>query len=143
MSDDAARITLLRRIEWFDTDAAGIYHWATAFRLVEAAEAALHERLGIRERTFGRTPRVHVEADFHRELRFYDAVELELAVAEVGRCSLRYDFELRPEGESEPAADGAVVVVHTDEDGEGATPWPDELGERLSEGGDQGRVRGT
>ena len=39
---DPARILLRRRIEWMDTDAAGIYHWTTVFRLAEAAEAALH-----------------------------------------------------------------------------------------------------
>ena len=44
---DPARVLLQRRIEWMDTDAAGIYHWTTAFRLAEAAEAVLHTALGI------------------------------------------------------------------------------------------------
>jgi hypothetical protein len=54
-----ASSTIPRRIEWIDTDARGIYHWVTVVRYVEAAEALLHDRLGIRQRTFGRTPRVH------------------------------------------------------------------------------------
>ena len=85
-----ARIVLRRRIEWIDTDAAGIYHWTTAFRLAEAAEAALHTALGIADRTFGVTPRVSVAAEFQRPLRFNDPVEVELAVAAVGRSSVRY-----------------------------------------------------
>src|SRR5439155_1605167 len=77
---DPARVTLRRRIEWIDTDAAGIYHWTTAFRLAEAAEAALHTALGIADQTFGATPRVGVAPDFRRSLRFNDAVDVELAV---------------------------------------------------------------
>lgn len=153
MTDDPARITLVRRIEWSDTDAAGVYHWSTVFRLVEAAEAVLHDRLGIREHTFGRTPRVHVSCDFRRELAFYDAVRTELVVAEVGRTSVRYAFSLyavgekepasegEPDPEEEPAAEGEMVAVHvTGAPGGTADPWPPELRERLTGGGDQGRV---
>lgn len=144
MSDTPASVTLIRRIEWMDTDAAGIYHWSTTFRLVEAAEAVLHERLGIRERTFGRTPRVHVSADFHRELEFFDAVELHLSVASLGRTSARYTFTLRPEGEADPAAEGEMVIVHVSESREGQpTPWPSDLRDRLLDGGSQGRVDGV
>lgn len=140
MSDDPARIALVRRIEWSDTDAAGVYHWSTVFRLVEAAEAVLHDRLGIREHTFGTTPRVHVSCDFRRELSFFDAVRTELRVAEVGRSSVRYTFTLYPEGEESPAAEGEMVAVHVSGQPAGsAEPWPPELRERLVAGGDQGR----
>ena len=60
---DPARVVLRRRIEWMDTDAAGIYHWTTVFRLAEAAEAALHTALGIADFTFGATPRVAVAGE--------------------------------------------------------------------------------
>ena len=73
-------ITIRRRIEWMDTDAAGIYHWTTAFRLGEAAEAELHTRLGIAHLTFGRTPRVAIQAEFRSPLRFNDEVDVELTV---------------------------------------------------------------
>lgn len=143
MTGAPARIALLRRIEWMDTDAAGIYHWSTVLRLVEAAEAVLHDRLGIREHTFGRTPRVHLTCDFHRELRFFDAVRTELAVARVGRASARYTFTVLPGEESEPAAEGEMVVVHVSgSPGGRPAPWPSELRERLLGGGDQGRVEG-
>lgn len=141
MTDAPASITLVRRIEWMDTDAAGVYHWSTVFRLVEAAEAVLHDRLGIRDHTFGRTPRVHVSCDFHRELRFFDAVRTTLTVAKVGRTSVRYAFTLVPEDGGDPAAEGEMVAVHvTGSPGGTADPWPPELRERLESGGDQGRV---
>jgi len=96
---DPARITIRRRIEWMDTDAAGIYHRTTAFRLAEAAEAALHTALGIADRTFGATPRVAVEASFRRSLRFNDPADVQLAVARIGRSSVHYDLAITgPEG---------------------------------------------
>lgn len=148
-----AKITVARRVEWSDTDAAGVFHWNTAFRMVEAAEALLHERLGVRERTFGATPRVHVEASFNREFRFFDRVEVELSVASVGRTSLRYAFALRPYDEegpttepdeagepaSKPAVHGELVIAHvTGQPAGSPTPWPPDLRARFEEGGDQG-----
>lgn len=139
MPDAPASITLVRRIEWTDTDASGAYHWSTVFRLVEAAEAVLHDRLGIRERTFGTTPRVHVSCDYRRELTFFDAVRTVLTVAEVGRSSVRYAFSVFPAEEAEPAAEGEMVAVHVPESpGGGAEPWPPELREPLVGGGDRG-----
>lgn len=141
MSDDPARVTLVRRIEWGDTDAAGVYHWATVFRLVEAAEAVLHDRLGIRGYTFGTTPRVHVSCDFRRELSFFDAVRVELAVTDVGRSSVRYAFTLAREGEEGSAAEGELVAVHVSgQPGGTSAPWPGEIREKLADGGDLGRV---
>lgn len=141
MTDRSARIELVRRIDWTDTDAAGVYHWSTVFRLVEAAEAALHDRLGIVDYTFGLTPRVHVACDFRRELSFHDAVRTEFEVADVGRSSVRYRFVLIREGEDEPAAEGEMVGVHVSGQPDGTSePWPEEIRERLAGGGDQGRV---
>jgi acyl-CoA thioesterase FadM len=84
-----ARITVRRRIEWIDTDAAGIYHWTTVFRLAEAAEAALHTALAIEQVTFGFTPRVATSFDYRSPLRFNDCVEVRFAVESVGRTSVR------------------------------------------------------
>src|SRR4051795_9415540 len=114
---DPARIVLRRRIEWMDTDAAGIYHWTTVFRLAEAAEAALHTALGIADFTFGATPRVAVEASFARPLRFNDPVKVALAVTALGRTSVGEGLGLtgggglpRPDG---PRADrGRVRARH-------------------------------
>jgi acyl-CoA thioesterase FadM len=85
---DPARIRLRRRIEWIDTDAAGIYHWTTVCRLAEAAEAELHTALGIADITFGATPRVAVALNFQRPLHFNDKVEVDLRVDSVGRSSI-------------------------------------------------------
>src|SRR5919204_4241742 len=94
-----ASIVVQRRIEWPDTDASGMYHNTAAFRFIEVAETALLDRLGFVHEIYGRHPRVHIEADFLRPLRFRDLVDVELRVAGVGRTSVTYEFELRNGGE--------------------------------------------
>lgn len=132
---DPARIVLRRRIEWMDTDAAGIYHWTTAFRLAEAAEAALHTALGIADFTFGATPRVRVEATFARSLRFNDPVEVNLAVAAIGRSSVEYAMSIDADGGT--AAQGTVKTVLVDRETGRAIAWPDDVRAKLSAGGPQ------
>jgi acyl-CoA thioesterase FadM len=136
MLSDPARVVLERRVEWMDTDAAGIYHWTTAFRFAESAEAALHTALGIAEVTFGATPRVHVEADFERALVFNEVVEVDLAVRAVGRTSVEYGLVIA--GGAGPAVAGTIKACFIDRSTRRAVPWPDEIRERLSSGGLQG-----
>jgi len=109
-SDDAAipaSIRIRRRVEWMDTDAAGIYHWSTVIRFAEAAEAELHNALGIAEITFGATPRVRAGFDFRRPLRFNDRATIDFSVQEVGRSSVRYRVVLSDDEErrAPPRAD--------------------------------------
>jgi acyl-CoA thioester hydrolase len=130
---DPARVVIRRRIEWMDTDAAGIYHWTTVFRLAEAAEAAMHTALGIPNETFGASPRVAVSATFTRPLRFNDPVEVELAVESIGRSSLVYRLAIASEGE--PAAEGSLTIVFIDRSTGRAAPWPPAIRERLAGGG--------
>jgi acyl-CoA thioesterase FadM len=132
---DPARVVLRRRIEWMDTDAAGIYHWTTVFRLAEAAEAALHTALGIAEFTFGATPRVAVQATFARPLRFNDPVDVNLEVAALGRTSVEYAMSIA--ADSGTAAQGTVKTVLIDRETGRAVAWPDDVRAKLSAGGPQ------
>jgi YbgC/YbaW family acyl-CoA thioester hydrolase len=125
----AAAITIERRIEWIDTDAAGIWHYSTAIRFVEAAEAELHRRLGIIDKTFGHIPRAHVEFDFHRTVRFDDVVQIALEVSAVGNTSVTYVVVMSCEGD--PVAAGQVVAVLIDDAGK-PTPWPGHVREALN-----------
>jgi YbgC/YbaW family acyl-CoA thioester hydrolase len=126
-----AAITLQRRLEWCDTDAAARWHHSTIWRFAEAAETELHRRLGIIDRTFGFTPRRRVEAEFHTPLRFDDVVTVELRVTAVGRTSATYEVILSVE--ERRAASATMVVVFTDADGR-PQPWPDDLARALRDG---------
>src|SRR2546427_1222840 len=104
-----ASIVVQRRIEWPDTDASGMYHNTAAFRFIEVAETALLDRLGFVHDVYGRHPRVHIEADFLRPLRFRDQVDIELRVVAVGRTSVTYEVEMRSGGAA--AGRGRAVAV--------------------------------
>jgi acyl-CoA thioester hydrolase len=130
---DPARIVLRRRIEWIDTDAAGIYHYTTVFRLAEAAEAELHARLGIDPLTFGASPRLKVSATFHRALKFNELVDVELEVTAIGRSSLEYRFSISKQGEV--ASDGEILLCFIDRTTGRSAPWPEDVRRALTAGG--------
>jgi Predicted thioesterase len=134
-SEEPARVRIRRRVEWAQTDAAGHHHWTAVLHWAEQAEAVLHERLGIAERTFGREPRVNVSVDFTARLWFRDLVDIELAVVEVGTTSARYAFTVERDGE--PAANGTLVTVHVDQGTGRPARWPDDLRAALTSGGRQ------
>lgn len=129
-----ASVEVRRRVEWADTDAAGHHHNTAVLRWLEHAETVLHERLGIAEQTFGKTPRVRIEMDFTERLYFRDIVVIQLAVAAVGRASLTYSFEVTRAGTV--AARGRLVIVYA-ATGQGAQPWPEQIRQALTEAGPQ------
>jgi acyl-CoA thioester hydrolase len=118
-------ITIERVVEWYDTDAAGHQHHSAIMRWAEAAEAELLRRHGL-DGLFGRTPRVRYEVNYRAKLTFGQTVRILLRVADIGRTSLRYVFEVRTAADA-PAADGVIVIVHTGTPSSPATPWPEEI----------------
>lgn len=127
------RATHRARVEWIDTDAAGIHHNTTIARYAEAAEAALMRGLGL-EAYFAVAPRVRYEVDFLAPLRFGDEVEATVCVEQVGRTSLTLGFEVwgGPTGAAPSrSARGRYVTVHLDRASGVATPWPDDWRARL------------
>lgn len=121
----AASLTLSRRVQWMDTDAAGIWHYSTIIRWAEEAETELHRHLGIMGHTFGVTPRARVEFEFAKALRFDDAVDITIEVARLGTSSIEYAVAVSHEGEV--AATGRVVTVLVDPETGRSRPWPEEL----------------
>src|SRR6188768_2934214 len=91
---------LTRRVEFAETDMAGIVHFSNFFRMMEAAEHAFFRSLGasIHTHEAGNTvgwPRVSASCDFRRPLRFEEEVEIHLLITEVRSRSLRYLFIFR------------------------------------------------
>src|SRR5437016_11329954 len=91
---------VVRRVEFVDTDMAGIMHFANFFRFMEAAEHEFVRSLGLsinielegRRITF---PRVHASCDYKAPLRFEDEVEIAVRVRERRAKSIAYDFTFR------------------------------------------------
>lgn len=90
---------LKRRVEFFETDMAGIMHFSNFFRFMESAEHAFYRSLGLSvnaEKALGvGWPRVHASCDYTRPLRFEDEVEIHLLVREVRSKSIHFEFVFR------------------------------------------------
>ena len=94
-SAKTANFRTTRRIEFGDTDAAGIAHFSRYFTLMEEAEHELLRSFGLSvvwERD-GETiswPRVSASCDFSGSARFEDELTLEVSVERLGAKSVTY-----------------------------------------------------
>jgi acyl-CoA thioester hydrolase len=107
---------LTRRVEFSETDMAGIMHFSNFFRMMEAAEHAFFRSLGfsIHERGAGETigwPRVSATCDYQQPLRFEEEVEIHLLVAELRTRAIRYEFIFRKVGGEGEIARGQISAV--------------------------------
>jgi YbgC/YbaW family acyl-CoA thioester hydrolase len=123
VNDYPASVTVCRRVEWQDTDAAGHYHHSTVIRWVESAETVLHERLGLTE-LMAILPRVRYEVDYLARLYYRDEVEVAVGVSGIGETSARFAFEVTRVADDLLAARGQFVVVHIERASAGKVPWP-------------------
>jgi len=103
---------LRRRVQWSETDAAGIVHFSWFFRYMEEAEHALWRDAGLsiapRGSEYG-FPRVATSFDFLRPLRFEDEFDVHIKVAAIGQKSIRYSCVLTRG--TERLATGALTIV--------------------------------
>ena len=96
--------TMRRRVQFAETDMAGVLHFANYFRLMEELEHAFWRSLGLtvylRDRRLHLSwPRVATNCEYYSPLRFEDEVDLKLTVTKVGKTSLNYEVEFRRDGE--------------------------------------------
>ncbi len=88
-----------RRVEFMDTDMAGIAHFTAYFRYMETAEHELFRSLGLaaatrdKDRRLG-WPRVSCGFDFVSALRFQNAFEVHLGITRIGRRSVTYQADI-------------------------------------------------
>lgn len=87
-----------RRVQFHETDLAGIAHFSWYFKYMEEAEHALWRSVGMSiappKPEFG-FPRVNATCDFKAPLRFEDEFEVHIIVEKIGRRSIRYACTIR------------------------------------------------
>jgi 4-hydroxybenzoyl-CoA thioesterase/acyl-CoA thioester hydrolase len=103
-----------RRVEFCQTDAAGIAHFSFFFESMEQAEHELLRSLGLSVMaSAGESslswPRVNARCDFRRAVRFEDVVEIAVEVARLGTKSVTYRF--RFSHGDQPVAEGEMTSV--------------------------------
>jgi YbgC/YbaW family acyl-CoA thioester hydrolase len=130
-----------RRVEFSDTDMAGIMHYSNFFRFMETAEHGFYRSLGfsvVDEKMHPRVgwPRVHASCDYRKPLRFEDLVEIHLLVREKKSKALSFQFRFRKLGGGPPeeVARGALTIVcvsHAPDGTMKAVPIPPEIADRI------------
>ncbi len=129
MTGMATPFRIVRRVEFGDTDMAGIMHFANFFRFMEVAETAFLRARGLSvawtENGVGYGfPRVSAACDYEKPLRFEDEAVIAVTLEKVGAKSLSYRFEFSRDGQ--PIAVGRMSGVYCRK-GPGGTIEPLEI----------------
>jgi 4-hydroxybenzoyl-CoA thioesterase/acyl-CoA thioester hydrolase len=114
-----------RRVEFRDTDAAGIMHFSAYFAHMEAAEHELLRSLGLSvvmrdEQGTISFPRVAASCDYSGAARFEELLDIEVRIERIGEKSVTYAFRFT-RNDQEIAA-GKMTSVCCRFDGHAAPP---------------------
>jgi 4-hydroxybenzoyl-CoA thioesterase/acyl-CoA thioester hydrolase len=133
-----------RRVEFSETDAAGIAHFSSFFIYMEQAEHALFRHCGWSifpsrsettppESLIVSWPRVHCACDFKGPAFFEDQLSIDLSIERLGNTSITYRHVIRRE--SSILAIGRVTTVCSRVDSRThqmtAYPIPDHIRDRF------------
>ena len=126
----AGEFVLKRRVQFAETDLAGVLHFSNYYRMMEEAECAFWRSLGKSvldtdpDAKVG-WPRVASSCTYLAPVRFEDELELALSIVEVGTTSVTWAVEFRRGGK--PVAQGRMTSVCCAMTGGefGPTPIPD------------------
>lgn len=113
--------TSTRRIEFSETDMAGLVHFSNFFRYMETAERDFFEAAGVdlintQPGEVVGWPRVRAECKFSAPIRFGDTIDIHLAVKSMKDRSIEYQFRIfrqNPDGSRTQAGKGQMVTVLT------------------------------
>ena len=97
-----------RRVQFAETDLAGIVHFSMIFRYMEEAEHALWRSAGLTIAERGSEigwPRVSAACEFRNPLRFEEEFEVHVRLGSIKTRSLEYEFTL--------VREDAVIAVGT------------------------------
>ncbi len=125
-----------RRVEFVDTDMAGIMHFSRFFLWMESVEVELMRLLGfsvvmpLDDRSLG-FPRVSAQCTYLQPIRFEDLVDCAMCIERMGEKSITYAHRFSLQGNV--VAQGSLVVCCTVKTDHGlrSTPIPDHIRQAL------------
>lgn len=124
---DRPTFTLTRRVEFHETDAAGLMHFSNFYRWMEVCEHEWFRTLGLEIMSTGADgflrgwPRRDSRCVHLRPLRCGDVIRIRATLAEVGDNSLgyRFVFEKDRAGRWTEVATGEMTTTHVRKDATG------------------------
>ena len=126
---------LRRRVQFHETDGAGIVHFSWFYRYMEEAEHALWREAGLSiappDAEIG-FPRVAASFEFHRPLHFEEEFDVHLRIVEIADKTIRYEAQIT-RGEASVATGSLTVACVSKRQGEPmqAVPIPRDIVERF------------
>jgi len=110
-----------RRIEFSETDMAGLVHFSNFFKYMETAERDFFEAAGVdlirtKPGELVGWPRARAECKFSAPIRFGDTIDIHLAVKAVKDRSIDYQFRIyrrNEDGSRTHSAKGHMTTVLT------------------------------
>lgn len=137
----ACEYKVTRRVEFAETDMAGLVHYSNYFRYMDATEHAFYRALGFSAGEAGagepvNWPRVHAQCHFKKPLRFEDEVEIHLLVTRKRSKAIHYEFRFRKLNAMPPeeVARGCLTIVCAGRRPDGsmyARPMPEEFASKI------------
>lgn len=109
-----------RTVQFRDTDAGGIMHFASYFGWMEEAEHEALRSVGLSamDEVHGvGWPRVSVQCDYAAPIRFEDVVTIEVAVERIGSKSVTYQIGISHDGRDVALGKMTAVCCSLGEDG--------------------------
>lgn len=130
-----------RRVEFRDTDAAGIVHFSAFFPMMESAEHEMLRSVGIQvlpRHDDGSEPitwpRVAASCDYLSAARFEDVLDVRVRVAKLGNSSVRYEVLFQRGDEDIAKGQLTAVCCRLSENGGlSKADIPQSIREQLSE----------
>ena len=127
---------MTRRVEFAETDMAGIVHFSNYFRWMEEVEHAFFRCVGLsvsmqHEGLHIGWPRVSTQCEFFAPVRFEDEVTLLMRVTKVGEKSFNYEVEFTHNGKRVALGKMTSVCCALTPQGMKSTPIPAEMRARL------------
>jgi acyl-CoA thioester hydrolase len=127
-----------RRVEFSDTDAAGIAHFTAFFRYMEQAEHELLRSVGLsvfmqvvgQEITW---PRVSTKCDFRSMAKFEEVLEIAVSISRLGEKSVTWSFRFTLGPRDVATGEITAVCCRVNPDGTlSSTPIPEPFLTKLS-----------
>ncbi len=133
--------SISRRIQFSETDMAGVVHFANYFRMMEEVEHAFFRSLGLSvsmqwEGQHISWPRVAAGCDYSGPIRFEEEIELRLRVVKVGSKSFTYEVDFVREGLRVAVGKITSVCVAMRPEGFVSISIPERIREKLNGGAD-------
>jgi len=122
-----------RRVEFRDTDAAGIVHFSVFFAYMEQAEHDLWRTLGtsVVHRTESETlswPRVSAKCDYKVAIRFEDEIDIGVQVKKIGNKSLTFGFDFQRGNDQIAVGEMSTVCCQIEQNRKmNSVPIPDSI----------------